>query len=86
MTRELIYDGIYGPLLGLPAGPGRIGAARLESYISEADRQRTLEAVREAMQAGEGAQFRSSTACACRVSRSVGSRRVARYNAPLMAA
>ena len=58
-TRELIYDGIYGPLLGLAPGPGRINATLLESYSCEEDRLEALEIVRRAMRDGPGTQFQT---------------------------
>ena len=58
-TRELIYDGIYGPLLGLAPGPGRISGSLLETYSCEEDRLKALEIVRRAMRDGPGAQFQT---------------------------
>ena len=57
VTREVLYDGAYGPLLGRPTGPGRITGALLESYVPERERAAGREAVLRAVAAGSGAEF-----------------------------
>ena len=57
VTRVMIYDGIFGPLLGLPPGLGQISLTALEGYTSEADQRRALEVMQQALSHGPGAQF-----------------------------
>jgi PAS domain S-box-containing protein len=56
-SRELVYDGEYGPLIGQPPGKGRVHAAALEGYTVEEDRLSGREAVRQALARGPGAEF-----------------------------
>ena len=58
-TREVIYDGIYGPFLGRPTGPGRISATLLESYLSEQDQRQVSEAMRQALIDGPGTRLKT---------------------------
>ena len=56
-TQVLIYDGIFGPLLGLSPGLGQINLTLLEGYTSEEDQRHALEAMQQALSDGPGAQF-----------------------------
>ena len=56
-TRVMIYDGIFGPLLGLPPGLGQISLTTLEGYTSKEDQRHALEAMQQALSAGPGAPF-----------------------------
>ena len=56
-TRELRYDGGYGPLFGLPAGAGLVNASTLEAYTVEEDRSRGMDSLRRALDAGPGSEF-----------------------------
>jgi PAS domain S-box-containing protein len=56
-TREVIYDGMYGPFLGRGPGPGRFNAAEIEPFASPEDFAAGREIMRQAMLNGVGARF-----------------------------
>ena len=56
-SREVIFDGLYGPFFGIAAGPGSLPASQLESLTAPEDRSHNTEVMRVALETGPGVEF-----------------------------
>ena len=57
ITREVAFDGLYGPFFGRGPGPGSVLASDLEPLTVLEDRPHSTRAMRQALEQGPGAEF-----------------------------